>query len=54
MAFGTFPQVRGLLMLKVFLFPQVATQAVHKQDPLIHNLSTGVHVCGLGGRWQGY
>jgi hypothetical protein len=54
MAFGTFLQVRGRFGVKVFLYPQVVTQAVHKQGPLIHNLSTAVHVCGLGGQGNGY
>ena len=54
MELRTFPQVRAIIGLKVFLYPQVAPQAVHKQGPLIHNLSTAVHVCGLGGQRKGY
>jgi hypothetical protein len=49
-----FPQVSRMLGSKVFFYPQPFPQAVHKQGPLVHKLSTGVRgsrvgACPIGG-----
>ena len=50
-----FPQVKGLNGGKVFLFPQVNAQTVHKLCHVVHRLSTGRNGSGLGGwDWGGY
>lgn len=48
MLFRTFPQVRALLGLKLFLYPQLGPQTVHKQEQVMHRLSTGVEDPLLG------
>lgn len=44
----TFMQVRGLDARKDFLFPQLPPQAVHKEEQVVHRLSTGVDKAPLG------
>ncbi len=44
----TFAQVRGLRPRKDFLFPQLPPQAVHKEEQVVHRLSTGVDKAPLG------
>jgi len=44
----TFMQVRGLRTGKDFLFPQLPPQAVHKEEQVVHRLSTGVDKAPLG------
>jgi len=43
----TFPQFRGHICLKEDFYPQLRPQAVHKQQYLVHTLSTEVRNCGL-------
>jgi hypothetical protein len=46
-----FSQVRAMMSVKLFLFPQVRPQAVHKLCRLVHRLSTpvdGSRLCGWG------
>jgi hypothetical protein len=44
---GTFSQVRAHVNDKVFLFPQLSQQAVHKLCQLLHRLSTPLPACWL-------
>ena len=43
-----FAQVRALEPSKDFLFPQLPPQAVHKEEQVVHRLSTGVDKAPLG------
>ena len=38
---GAFPQVRALMPLKEFLYPQRNAQSVHNVGAVFHKLSTG-------------
>lgn len=51
--YGTFSQVRGASKVKDFSYPQLHPQAVHKQDGLMHSLSTGGGEGGLGALMRG-
>ena len=44
-----FSQVRAITRVKLFSFPQLSTQAVHKLCRLVHRLSTGSPGGGLCG-----
>ena len=45
---SAFAQFRALWPSKDFLFPQLPPQAVHKEEQVVHRLSTGVDKAPLG------
>jgi hypothetical protein len=48
-----FPQVRTGFTVKLFSYPQLGPQAVHKEEQLMHSLSTALGIYGLGGSRKG-
>lgn len=46
-SYWLFPQVSGIRKVKTFCCPQLCAQAVHKQEAVVHKLSTGPTQAGL-------